>query len=72
MMRWAILVVIFQIFSAIAWDVFAEGICHSTATFCQACRDINRDQNGLLALFSLALWIHIFLVCYLPASWRCP
>ena len=56
---------------AIAWDLFAglAGGLHSNS-WCEAARQVNRTTDGLIALCSIALWIHVFFLPWLPTFWR--
>lgn len=67
----SILLVIAYIGFAILWDLTAAILgLEKTASWCSAARAVNRATNGLLALGSIALWIHVFLLPYLPSFWR--
>jgi len=71
----ALLIVVAYLVVAIGWDlVLAAFGCLYGNSFCQACREVNQAMDGLLALLSpglfAGLWIHIFLLPYLPSWWR--
>lgn len=66
--RIAVCVVLFTIAVAVLWDAAAIAL-GSRETFCHATRQINEASNGLVAMFSIALWFHLFFLEFLPASW---
>jgi len=67
----AILLAVSYIIEAIAWDVVLAIFGDLPGnSFCQACREINAASDALLAIGSLGLWIHIFLLPWLPSFWR--
>ena len=55
---------------AVVWDIFVIARGNTPCTWCQAAREVNAQSDGLLALCSIALWIHIFAVQWLPNVWR--
>ena len=63
------LIVLFDIALAGLWDLAARVWRTGTTSYCEACREINRGCNGLLALGAVALWVHIFAVPILPGWW---
>jgi len=68
----AIYVVVSTIVVALGWDtlLICLGQDIHQSSFCQACRNLNKSTDGLLALGAVALWIHIFLLQILPSWWR--
>ena len=56
---------------AIGWDLFlaARGQLYGNS-FCEACREINQAMDGLPALLLPGLYVHIFLLQFLPSCWR--
>ena len=71
--RISLIIVLAYIVGAIAWDVglAAVGKCWGNS-WCEACRELNRSSDGLIALCGLALWVHVFLLPWLPEFWRHP
>jgi len=64
-------IVVAYIVLAIGWDIVcgSGGTVHDNS-FCQACRELNRTCDGLFALCSVALWLHVFCLPWLPAFWK--
>ena len=66
----SILIVIASVVAALVWDAIMLSCGDSQDSWSQACRDLNRDSAGLIALCSVALWVHLFLLDYLPKGWH--
>jgi hypothetical protein len=69
--RIAILLVIAYVVVAGAWDAFLAAFTNdlSADSFCQAARELNQTSGGLLAVATLAIWVHVFLIWWLPRAW---
>lgn len=65
----AVGLVVAAIVAALGWDVVVVMICGKGQSICEACRELNQATDGLFALTMLALWVHIFLKCFLPSCW---
>ena len=70
MMLWAVRFVVAIIVACLLWDGVMISIGNDRATFCEACRVLNRESNALFALGCIALFVHIFLLPLLPSWWR--
>lgn len=67
----AIILAIAYILVAIGWDLVLAAFGHLYGnSFCEACREINQAMDGLMALVLPGLYIHIYLLPFLPACWR--
>ena len=65
----SIAVVIVYIVVAVAVDGISAAFGFGWSSFCDACRELNQATGGMLALGSVALWVHIYLRCLLPKTW---
>ena len=67
----AILLAAAYLVIAIAWDLVLAATGQLAGnSFCAACRELNAAMDGLLALGLPALYVHIFLLPWLPIWWR--
>jgi hypothetical protein len=56
----SILLIWFVVILALGWDVAMMVLGVTDASFSNAAKDMNVRSNGLFALFTLAVWLHIF------------
>jgi hypothetical protein len=67
----SVLVVVACIAAGVAWNLLLLAVTGKEQwSFYSAAREINQCSNGLLALCYAALGVHVFLLQYLPSSWR--
>lgn len=65
----AVGLIVATIVLGVGWDVVVVFIMGKGQSICEACRELNQATDGLFALTSLALWVHIFFKCFLPSCW---
>jgi hypothetical protein len=68
----SILIVLFSIAIAIAWDVLVALSGHPDDTWCQAIRELNRQSGGLLMCCAIGAAVHIFCNQWFPTAWGGP